>query len=229
MRADRAGQADVTRHILQPDAERAVADDADGAVVGEISGQRTAEADARRIIAFDRDRARIDDIAGKGARRRDADAVAADGERAVDVAVIVDVGRRIGFADGDLAARAVGDPARRTGVCEDTRGAVDVAELDRAFVDDLVIAVDGDSRAGDRGLDRAGCDDLDVVGGARFDRRRAHRRRGGGADRRLGIGGGRKEGGQAGGGQQGFAHRVPLEIGAGMSSRRQSQDGAVPA
>src|SRR3546814_2237831 len=29
------------------------------------------------------------------------------------------------------------------------------------------------------------------------------------------MGGGRKEGGQAGGGQQGLAHRVPLEIGTG--------------
>src|SRR3546814_10587726 len=79
--SDRAGEADIARHILQPDAECAIAENADRPVVGEFPGQRAAKADARRVIALDRDRARVDDVAGEGARGGDTDPARADRKR----------------------------------------------------------------------------------------------------------------------------------------------------
>src|SRR3546814_16605484 len=123
-----------------------------------------AKADARRVIALDRDRARVDDVAGEGARGGDTEPARADRKGAIDVAVLVDVGRGIGFADGDLAGRAVRDAARRSGARQNARRPVDIGEFDRAFVDDLVIAIDRDRRPGEGRLGRPRRGELDKVG-----------------------------------------------------------------
>src|SRR3546814_17377384 len=109
-----------------------------------------AEADARRIIALDRDRAGMDDSSGEGAAGRDAGAAGADGIGAVLVAVLVDILALVAFVDDDLAGGAVGDRTGDAGFGKDAGGAIGVADLDRAVVHDLVIAVDGDRGAAGR-------------------------------------------------------------------------------
>src|SRR3546814_20628068 len=62
-----------------------------------------------RIVAFDGDLARIGDRSGEGAVGHDAEAVAALGERPVEIAVIVVVLGGVILVEDDLAA--VGDRA----------------------------------------------------------------------------------------------------------------------
>src|SRR3546814_3628639 len=97
------------------------------------------------------------------------------------VAVLVDILAFVAFVDDDLARRTVGDRTSNAGLGEDAGGAIGVADLDRAVVHHLVVAVDGDRGAAGR-LDRAVLADLDVVARARFHGRCLYRRRGGGAD-----------------------------------------------
>src|SRR3546814_8478736 len=77
----------------------------------------------------------------------------ADGIGAVLVAVLVDILARVAFVEDDLAGGAVGDRTGDAGFGKDAGGAIGVADLERAVVHDLVIAVDGDRGAAGR-LDR---------------------------------------------------------------------------
>src|SRR3546814_6401513 len=87
----------------------------------------------------------------------------ADGIGAVLVAVLVDILALVAFVDDDLAGGAVGDRTGDAGFGKDAGGAIGVADLERAVVHDLVIAVDGDRGAAGR-LDRPIFGDLDIVG-----------------------------------------------------------------
>src|SRR3546814_10117566 len=102
---DGAGDGDVAADVANADADRIVAGDSHLTVVLERSGERPVGDDAARIVAFDGDLARIGDRSGEGAVGHDAEAVAALGERPVEIAVIVVVLGGVILVEDDLADR----------------------------------------------------------------------------------------------------------------------------
>ena len=163
-----AGEADVAGDALRAHADRIVADHGDLAVVGEGAGLLAAEHDAGRVVALDRDRAAVDDLAAVRAEGADARAAAADRERPVEVAIVVDVGRGIGLVDRDRAG--VGDVARGPRGGGDAGSVVGVRDGDRATVGDGMVAVHRHAGAGGD-HHRALRVDLDRIRRARLDGR----------------------------------------------------------
>ena len=176
--------------------------------MAEIACERAAQIDAGAIIAFDRNGAGACDqnIAGHRTVGTDAEAVAAGGEGAVQIAVIVRIGRRVRLIDNDLAAQS--------NAAGNARGDVDtghiglVVDLDGALVIELVIAVDDHAAGSGPVHDARGVDQNVVRQSAGLDRRgperAGHGRRNGGF---CHSGSGQRD--KAGRGKQVMTHQIP--------------------
>ena len=142
---DRPGQPHVAGDIAQSHTGCTRADHRNGTVLRKCAGQRPAEMDARRCIAFNRDRAAIADRPRIRSAGADARPAGANREWTIEIAILVIVGRQIGFVDDNLAA--VDDRTAAVCDCPDSGRAIGVRDLDRTFVGDLVETVDRYSRA----------------------------------------------------------------------------------
>src|SRR5690606_7932958 len=149
-----------------------VADDLRGAVMSQVTGQRPAEPDARRIVAFDGNRAAVDHVAGVRAAGADAEPVGALGERTVEVAIVVRVGRRVALVHRDRPG--IDDVTARARGRENADRSAGVRDADGALVGHGVIAVHRHRRPAGR-LHRTRRGDRDRIRGAVLDGRGLHR------------------------------------------------------
>ena len=190
-----------------------------------IPGQFSAETNADGIIALDGDRAAVRYIARKIASGRNSGPAGSGGKWTVDIAVIIRIGRAVGFIEDDLAGRCIGDRTGNARICQNAGRVVGIVDLDRAFVGHLIVAVEGDRDARCR-LDRARRRDPDIVSSTGLDRCRANRGDGGCLDLCFRMSGDRHDGKQAGGAEQIFAHKNPLVI-VEINVPVQTQDGII--